>query len=94
MIQHIRITHIKKDTHINTYINIYIKSAGAVILRAFLKSAKKTNKKCASLVMDLAVAWYQEEQEGEAKRIWSNIWETAEMVNKRNLFIYFRGIAN
>lgn len=30
--------------------------------------------------MDLAVAWYQEEQEGEAKRIWSNIWETAEMV--------------
>jgi hypothetical protein len=29
--------------------------------------------------MDLAVAWYQEEQEGEAKRVWSNIWETAEM---------------
>lgn len=29
--------------------------------------------------MDLAVAWYQEEQEGEAKRIWSNIWETNEM---------------
>lgn len=29
--------------------------------------------------MDLAVAWYQEEQEGEAKRIWSNIWETTEM---------------
>lgn len=33
------------------------------------------------LVMDLAVAWYQDEQEGEAKRIWSNIWETAEMVS-------------
>lgn len=32
--------------------------------------------------MDLAVAWYQEEQEGEAKRIWSNIWETAEMVSR------------
>lgn len=32
--------------------------------------------------MDLSVAWYQEEQEGEAKRIWSNIWETAEMVSK------------
>lgn len=31
--------------------------------------------------MDLAVAWYQEEQEGEAKRIWSNIWETAEVVS-------------
>jgi hypothetical protein len=30
--------------------------------------------------MDLAVSWYQEEQEGEAKRVWSNIWETAEMV--------------
>jgi hypothetical protein len=30
--------------------------------------------------MDLAVAWYQEEQEGEAKRLWSNIWDTAEMV--------------
>ena len=29
--------------------------------------------------MDLAVGWYQEEQEGEAKRIWSNIWETNEM---------------
>lgn len=38
-------------------------------------------------VMDLAVAWYQEEQEGEAKRIWSNIWETAEMVRK-NTFPY------
>jgi hypothetical protein len=31
--------------------------------------------------MDLSVAWYQEEQEGEAKRIWSNIWETTEMVS-------------
>lgn len=30
--------------------------------------------------MDLSVSWYQEEQLGEAKRIWSNIWETAEMV--------------
>lgn len=30
-------------------------------------------------IMDLAVAWFQEEQEGEAKRIWSNIWETTEM---------------
>ncbi|CRK92967.1 CLUMA_CG006593, isoform A [Clunio marinus] len=29
--------------------------------------------------MDLSVAWYQEEQEGEAKRIWSNIWDTNEM---------------
>jgi hypothetical protein len=31
------------------------------------------------LIMDLSVAWYQEEQEGEAKRIWSQIWETNEM---------------
>lgn len=30
--------------------------------------------------MDLSVSWYQEEQLGESKRIWSNIWETAEMV--------------
>lgn len=30
-------------------------------------------------IMDSSVAWYQEEQEGEAKRIWSNIWETNEM---------------
>jgi hypothetical protein len=37
--------------------------------------------------MDLAVAWYQEEQEGEAKRIWSNIWETAEMVSTQRMKI-------
>lgn len=35
--------------------------------------------------MDLAVAWYQEEQEGEAKRIWSNIWETNEMEFQQQL---------
>ncbi|KAG5680114.1 hypothetical protein PVAND_009640 [Polypedilum vanderplanki] len=35
--------------------------------------------------MDLAVAWYQEEQEGEAKRIWSNIWETTEMEFQQQL---------
>lgn len=27
--------------------------------------------------MDVNVAWYQEEQDGEAKRIWCNIWDTA-----------------
>lgn len=27
--------------------------------------------------MDPAVAWFQEEQEGPAKRIWLGIWETA-----------------
>lgn len=50
--------------------------------------------------MDLAVAWYQEEQEGEAKRIWSNIWETAEMVNNLEyssdenfLLINFEGVS-
>lgn len=37
--------------------------------------------------MDLAVAWYQEEQEGEAKRIWSNIWETAEMVRIKRICV-------
>lgn len=26
--------------------------------------------------MDPAIAWFQEEQEGPAKRIWSGIWET------------------
>jgi hypothetical protein len=37
--------------------------------------------------MDLSVAWYQEEQEGEAKRIWSNIWETAEMVRSFDSYL-------
>lgn len=70
MIQHIlRITHI--EIHKQASIYKYIKCA----------QKNKTNKKSCSLVMDLAVAWYQEEQEGEAKRIWSNIWETAEMVS-------------
>jgi len=43
-----------------------------------LFARKERNNK--SRVMDLSVSWYQEEQLGEAKRIWSNIWETAEMV--------------
>lgn len=25
--------------------------------------------------MDQSIAWYQEEQEGQAKEVWSNIWE-------------------
>jgi non-canonical poly(A) RNA polymerase PAPD5/7 len=35
--------------------------------------------------MDLSVSWYQEEQLGEAKRIWSNIWDTAEMEFQQQL---------
>lgn len=71
MIQHIlRITHIEIHKQASIYINI-----------SSVHKKNKTNKKSCSLVMDLAVAWYQEEQEGEAKRIWSNIWETAEMVS-------------
>lgn len=26
--------------------------------------------------MDQSIGWYQEEQEGQAKQTWSNIWET------------------
>lgn len=44
--------------------------------------------------MDLSVAWYQEEQEGEAKRIWSNIWETAEMDFQQQLLQQQQQLAN
>lgn len=26
--------------------------------------------------MDQSIGWFQEEQEGQAKQVWSNIWET------------------
>jgi hypothetical protein len=26
--------------------------------------------------MDQSIAWYQEEQQGQAKEVWSNIWDT------------------
>lgn len=32
--------------------------------------------KSSTVQMDPAVAWFQEEQDGPAKRIWLNIWET------------------
>ncbi|XP_045540484.1 non-canonical poly(A) RNA polymerase protein Trf4-1 [Papilio machaon] len=35
--------------------------------------------------MDPAVAWYQPEQEGPAKRLWLRIWETQSDIDKMNL---------
>lgn len=35
--------------------------------------------------MDPAVAWYQEEQNGPAKRIWTNIWETIQEMDQQAL---------
>lgn len=35
--------------------------------------------------MDPAVAWYQPEQEGPAKRLWLRIWETQSEIDKMNL---------
>ncbi|XP_075985310.1 terminal nucleotidyltransferase 4B-like isoform X2 [Anticarsia gemmatalis] len=35
--------------------------------------------------MDPAVAWYQPEQEGPAKRLWLRIWETQSDIEKMNL---------
>ncbi|CAK1590806.1 unnamed protein product [Parnassius mnemosyne] len=35
--------------------------------------------------MDPAVAWYQPEQEGPAKRLWLRIWETQSEIEKMNL---------
>lgn len=50
-----------------------------------MSEKSKHLQKCTVLLMDPTIAWFQPEQEGPAKDLWTRIWEAQKGVDNMNL---------